>query len=106
VIVAVIEKPAPLDCAGWAAETALADGVEALIRSLARSEGPRGVRCNAVTTPARLTMPPVVAPAPSLSSFPGRIDREVVGAVRMLVSDDAVGITGVILDANCGRSWR
>ena len=79
----VAEQPAPLDCAGRAAETGLADAVETLARSLARSEGPRGVRVNTVTTPARLTRPPVVlpprrsprSPARSPSRWPGRCGR-------------------------------
>ena len=71
-IVAVVDRPAPLDCAGWAPESGIADAVEALIRSLARVEGPRGVRVNAVTTPARLTRRPVVDPPPPLAGFPGR----------------------------------
>ena len=52
VVVAVVDRPAPLDSAGWAPESGIADAVEALTRSLARSEGPRRVRVDAVTTPA------------------------------------------------------
>jgi NAD(P)-dependent dehydrogenase (short-subunit alcohol dehydrogenase family) len=105
-IVAAVERPAPLDCAGWAPETGGADAVEAMVRSLARSEGPRGVRVNAVTTPVRSTRPPVVDPAPSLATFPGRVDHEVAGAVRMLLGGDAAGVTGTVVHADCGRSWR
>jgi NAD(P)-dependent dehydrogenase (short-subunit alcohol dehydrogenase family) len=105
-IVAVAERPAPLDCAGWAPEAGVADGVEAMVRSLARAEGRRGVRVNAVTTPVRTTRLPVVDPAPSLATFPGRIDHEVAGAVRMLLGADASGVTGTVVHADCGRSWR
>lgn len=105
-IVAVIERAAPLDCAGWAPETGVADAVESMVRSLARAEGHRGVRINAVTTPIRLPAPTIVAPAPSLGTFPGRMDVEVVGAVRMLLGSDALGVTGTVIDADCGRSWR
>ncbi|MCU1357739.1 MAG: hypothetical protein JWM89_3157 [Acidimicrobiales bacterium] len=105
-IVAVVEQPAPLDCAGRVAETAIGDAVEALARSLARSEGPRGVRANAVTTPGRLTTPPVVLPPPPLDSFPGTVALEVAGAVRVLLSPDAVGVTATVLAADCGRSAR
>jgi hypothetical protein len=38
-----------------------------------------------------------------LSTFPGRIDVEVAGAVRLLLSDDAVGVTGTSLPATSGR---
>jgi NAD(P)-dependent dehydrogenase (short-subunit alcohol dehydrogenase family) len=106
VIVAVVERPAPLDSFGWAPESAIADGVEALTRSLGRAEGPRGVRVHAVTTPARLTTGPVVQPPPPLGSFPGSIERDVVGAVRALLSDDVAGLTGQVVHADAGRSWR
>jgi len=105
-IVALVERPAPLDCAGWAPETGGADAVEAMVRSLARSEGARGVRVNAVTTPLRSTRLPVVDPAPSLATFPGRVDHEVAGAVRLLLGGDAAGVTGTVVHADCGRSWR
>jgi NAD(P)-dependent dehydrogenase (short-subunit alcohol dehydrogenase family) len=105
-LVAVLDRPAPLDSGGWAAESGVADAVEALVRSLARSEGPRGVRVNAVSTPLRVTAPEVVDPAPPLRSFPGRLDREVAGAVRLLLAEDAAGVTGTVVHADCGRSWR
>lgn len=105
-IVAVVERPSPLDCAGRGPETAAADAVEALVRSLARSEGPRGVRVNLVTTPRRLAPEQVVAPAPSLATYPGTVAAEVAGAVRLLLSDDGAGVTGTAVHADCGRSWR
>lgn len=105
-IVAVVERSAPLDCAGRAAETGVADGVDAVCRSLARAEGARGVRVNTVTTPLRTTRPPVVDPPPALATFPGRIEPEVAGAVRLLLDADATGVTGTVVHADCGRSWR
>jgi NAD(P)-dependent dehydrogenase (short-subunit alcohol dehydrogenase family) len=105
-VVAVIERAAPLDCAGWSALTAVSDGVEALVRSLARAVGSREVRVNAVTTPARLGHTETVDPAPSLATFPGSIEREVAGAVRLLLSSDASAVTGTVIHADCGRSWR
>jgi hypothetical protein len=99
-IVAVAEQPAPLDCAGRA------DAVETLARSLARSEGLRGVRVNTVTTPARLTRPPVVLPPPPLASFPGAVTLELAGAVRALLGHDSVGITATTVHADCGRTGR
>lgn len=106
VIVSVVERPSPLDCAGWAPESGVADAVEALTRSLGRAEGPRGVRVHAVTTPARFVAGDVVQPPPPLASFPGTVERDVVGAVRMLLSDDAAALTGQVVHADAGRSWR
>jgi NAD(P)-dependent dehydrogenase (short-subunit alcohol dehydrogenase family) len=105
-VVAVIERPPPLDAALWAPESGLADAVESMVRSLARAQGSRGVRVNAVTTPLRLHRPPVVDPAPSLATFPGTMATEVLGAVRMLLGPEAAGVTGTVVHADCGRSWR
>lgn len=105
-VVAVVERPPPLDCGGWATESGTADAVESMVRSLARAEGHRGVRVNAVSTPVRLHRPPVVDPAPSLTSFPGTVATEVVGAVGMLLGPGARGVTGTTLHVDCGRSWR
>ncbi len=104
-VVAVVERPAPLDCAGHAPETAVAEGVAALVRSLARAEGGRRVRFNCVTTPLRMSPDQPVAPAPALERFPGSLDQEVAGAVRMLLGNDSCGLTGTVLHADCGRSW-
>ncbi len=105
-IVAVVERPSPLDCAGWAPESGTADAVEALIRSIARSEGHRDVHANAVTTPSRLAPAHPIAPLPPLATFPGRIDVEVTRAVQMLLGPGREGLTGTIMHADCGRSWR
>jgi NAD(P)-dependent dehydrogenase (short-subunit alcohol dehydrogenase family) len=81
----------------------VADGLIALVRSLAASEGPRRVRVNAVTTEL-FTAPDVLTGAPPpLASFPGRIDVEVAGAVRMLLSPDSLGVTGTVVRAAGGR---
>ena len=112
-VVAVVDRPSPLDCAGHGPEVAVADAVEAMVRSLGRSEGPRGVRVNLVTTPVR-TAPGgasdpdgrVVAPPPPLDRYPGTIEDDVAGAVRMLLGPGAVGLTGTVLHADSGRSWR
>jgi enoyl-[acyl-carrier-protein] reductase (NADH) len=106
VIVALVERPSPLDCAGWSPEGGIADAVEALARSLARSEGSRGVRVNVVTTPLRMMPERVVAPLPPLASFPGSMHVEVLGAVTMLLGDGVAGVTGTVVHADCGRSWR
>jgi enoyl-[acyl-carrier-protein] reductase (NADH) len=105
-VVAIVERPPPLDCAGWAAESGVADAVEAFVRSLARSEGPRELHVNAVTTPARLIRGAVPAPAPPLASFPGTVEREVAAAAQMLLGGGVLGVTGTVVHADGGRSWR
>ena len=59
-----------------------------------------------LTTPARLTTGEVVQPSPPLASFPGSLERDVVGAVRVLLSDEVAGLTGQVVHADAGRSWR
>lgn len=103
-IVAVCQAPAALDAPGRTPELAIADGVLALVRSVAAAEGPRGVRANLVTTPIGLTGPDPIAPAPPLAGFPGGIDSHVAGAVRSFLSPDAAGLTGRVLSADGGRS--
>lgn len=103
-IVAVCQAPAALDAPGRTPELAIADGVLALVRSVAAAEGPRGVRANLVTTPIGLTGPDPIAPAPPLGGFPGTIESHVAGAVRSFLSPDAAGLTGRVLSADGGRS--
>jgi NAD(P)-dependent dehydrogenase (short-subunit alcohol dehydrogenase family) len=105
-ITAIVDRAAPLDCAGRSTETAVSDAVEALVRSLGRSEGSRGVRVNLVTTPARLTSLPVVDPQPPLASFPGSIEDQILATCRMLLSDDASALTSTVIHVDGGRSWR
>jgi hypothetical protein len=104
-LVAVVDCAPPLDSAGLAPEAGVAEGVEALMRSLSLSEGKRGVRANAVVTPARLVTRPIVAPAPPLNGFPGTLQEDVVRTVRLLLSDDAKYLSGHTLPADRGRSW-
>lgn len=104
-VVALVERPSPLDSSGRAPEVAVAEGVIALVRSLAKSEGNRGVRFNAVTTPLRLSPEKLVNPAPALATYPGLLLREALGAVRMMLGADSCGVTGSAVHADCGRSW-
>lgn len=103
-IVGLVQVPAALDAPGWTPEMSIGNGVVALIRSLAASEGRRGIRANTVTTPLPLVGSNVIAPPPPLDRFPGRLDEEVAGAVRLLLSEEAKGLTGRVLSADCGRS--
>jgi NAD(P)-dependent dehydrogenase (short-subunit alcohol dehydrogenase family) len=105
-IVAVVDRPAPLDSVGHVAEAGVADAVEALVRSLARSLGARDVRVNAVTTPARVAPGTLLAPLPPLATHPGSVDREVAAAVQMLSGAGVLGVTGTVVHADAGRSWR
>ena len=104
-VVVVTERPAAIDVEGFAPEVGVAEGTLCLVRSLATIAGDRGVRINAVTSEV-LTAPaqPVGAP-PSLTSFPGSAAIEIAGAVRLLLSADAGGVTGTKVHADCGRTW-
>lgn len=86
-LVAVVDRPPAVDAIGHGAAVTVADGVTNVVRSLAAAEGERGVRVNAV-----------------IASLPGPVEIEVAGAVRMLLSDDAVGITGTAVSATGGRA--
>ncbi len=103
-VVALCQAPAALDAPGRTPELAIADGVLALVRSIAAAEGRRGVRANLVTTPLGLVEGDLVAPAPPLEGFPGTIEAHVVGAVRIFLSADAEGLTGRVLSADGGRA--
>lgn len=81
-LVAVVDRPAALEVIGYSTTVTVADGVTNLVRSLAAAEEERGVRVNAIVT-----------------SLPGRVEVEVAGAVRMLLSDDAVGLNGTTVPA-------
>lgn len=102
-VVAVVDRPATLDAIGQAPVVAVADGMLNLVRSLAAHEGGRGVRVNAVVTSLNTDVSALPGAAPPLASFPGRVDVEVAGAVRTLLSTDALGMTGIALPVTCGR---
>jgi len=102
-VVAVVERPANLDASGQAPVVAVADGVLNLVRSLAAHEGGRSVRVNAVITSQHTGGHGLPGAPPPLATFPGRVDVEVAGAVRLLLSPDAAGMTGSALSATCGR---
>jgi NAD(P)-dependent dehydrogenase (short-subunit alcohol dehydrogenase family) len=104
-VVVVVEHPAALDAAGHATTVAVGEGLFALARSAALAMGPRGVRVNVVSTQLSTAPRTLLGSPPPLASFPGRVEVEVAGAVRMLLSDDAVGVTGTVVRADCGRSW-
>jgi NAD(P)-dependent dehydrogenase (short-subunit alcohol dehydrogenase family) len=103
-MVAVVERPAPIDAAGHAGTTAVAEALLSLTRSLARVHGRRGVRVNAVGTAVATAPETLLGHAPALATYPGAVEREVAGAVRMLLSPDASGVTGSLVQADGGRS--
>jgi NAD(P)-dependent dehydrogenase (short-subunit alcohol dehydrogenase family) len=102
-LVAVVDRPATLDAMGQSAAVTVAEGVVNVVRSLAAREGGRGMRVNAVLTSLHTDPVGLLGSPPPLATFPGRIDVEVAGAVRLLLGDDAAGITGTALAATAGR---
>ncbi len=103
-VVVVVERPAAFDAVGRSVLVGVADGVLGLMRSVAVSEGRRAVRVNAVTTELWTAPGELVGPTPALALFPGRIDVEVAGAIRLLLSDDAAGVTGSVVSPDGGRA--
>jgi NAD(P)-dependent dehydrogenase (short-subunit alcohol dehydrogenase family) len=101
----VVERPAAIDCAGYAGTTAVAEGLVALTRSCALVHGARGVRVNAIGTEVSTAPEVLLGLAPALPSFPGTISDQVAGAVRMVLSPDASGVSGTLVRADAGRSW-
>jgi len=102
-IVVLVQAPAIPGSAGWTLQSAISDGVLALVRSIAAAEGDRGVRINMVISPIGLVDEQVLNPTPPLAGFPGTLEKTVCGAIRMLLSDDASGITGRAIPADGGR---
>lgn len=103
-IVALFERPATLEAAGFAAEAAVADAVEALVRSLALSEGARQVRVNGVSTPNRLVPQTPAAPVPSVAAAPSGVGSEIRAAVEMLIGPGVAGVTGTVVHTDRWRS--
>jgi len=104
-IAVVVERPVSLDAEGRAPLVAVAEGIITFARSLAICEGGRSVRINSVSTEIATAPARLLGLAPPLASFPGRAEVEVAGAVRMLLSADAAGVTGSVVRADCGRAW-
>ncbi len=104
-VVVVAERPAALDSHGRSDLTALADGLMALTRSAALIHGPRRCRVNLVTTELFSAPEKLLGMQPPLPSFPGTPGNEVAGAVEMLWSPAAAGVTGTVVRADCGRAW-
>jgi hypothetical protein len=102
-VVVVVDRPATLDAVGQAAEVTVAEGVCNVVRSLAAREGGRRVRVNAVLTARHTAADGLLGSPPPLATFPGRVGVEAAGAVRLLLSDDAAGVTGTALSATAGR---
>ncbi len=104
-VVVVAELPAALDVTGHLAHVVVGEAVTALARSLALAEGRRGVRVNVVSTQLHSAPARPMGSPPPLAGFPGRAHIEVAGAVRLLLDDDAAGVTGTVVRADSGRAW-
>lgn len=104
-VVVVVELPAALDTPGRADLVAVGEGLVALARSAALVHGERSVRVNVVATELATAPDTLAGMAPALPTFPGRAAHEVAGAVRMLASPDAAGVTGTVVRADGGRAW-
>ncbi len=88
-VVAVTERPEGKRSAGWALESAVADAVEVMARSLALVHRPRRVRVQVVSTSARLGGPGDTVAADVVTG--------VVGAVEMLLATDAPGVNTAVI---------
>jgi len=104
-VVVVTERPAALDSIGHGDRVMVAEGLVTLSRSLGICEGDRGVRVNALLTELTTVPDTLLGLPPLLSGFPGTVAGEIAGAVRMLSSSDAAGVTGTAVRADSGRSW-
>jgi NAD(P)-dependent dehydrogenase (short-subunit alcohol dehydrogenase family) len=83
-VVAVTERPEGKRSAGWSLQSAVADAVEVMVRSLALVHRPRGVRLDVVSTSARLEGRSSVA-------------ADVVGALSMVLTGDSSGLDTMVL---------
>ena len=84
-VVAVTERPEGKGSAGWSLESAVADAVEVMVRSLALVHRSRRVRLHVVSTSARLG---------------GRTETpvpDVVGAVAMLLGAQVPGVNTAVI---------
>ncbi len=95
-VVAVVDRPDPRESARWCGPAAVADAVEVMARSLAQAHGPRRVRVNVITNPARLgagIVPPGGVAGPVGDEAAGGAWDDVVAAVAMLLSGRSAGVT-------------
>ena len=89
-VVAVTDRPEARGSAGWGVESAVADAVEVMARSLAEVARSRGVRVNVVSTSDRLS-----------GGRPSHLDG-VLGAVRMLLSAGGPGVNTAVVRVDPG----
>ncbi len=89
-VVAVTDRPEVRGSAGWGVESAVADAVEVMARSLAEVARSRGVRVNVVSTSDRLS-----------GGRPSHLDG-VLGAVRMLLSAGGPGVNTAVVRVDPG----
>ncbi len=84
-VVAVTDRPEAKSSAGCALDSALADAVEVMAKSLVQVQRPRGVRVNVVSTSMRLAEAPPTSWA------------ELHGAVAMLLTTEGPGVNAAVI---------